>query len=67
MESYLKFSKRVNLSRKNLFKLICEFFDNYKVYKGEFKKLSKDLKKEIIRNKNGFNYNLSKTIFNILS
>jgi len=29
--------------------------------------LSDDLKKEIIRDKNGFNYNLTKTIFNILS
>ena len=26
-----------------------------------------DLKKEIIQDKNGFNYNLTKTIFNILS
>ena len=52
---------------ENLFKLFCEFYDNYKVYKNKFQKLSNDLKKEIIRDKNGFNYNLTKTIFNILS
>ena len=52
---------------ENLFKLFCEFYDNYKVHKNKFQKLSNDLKKEIIRDKNGFNYNLTKTIFNILS
>ena len=52
---------------ENLFKLFCEFYDNYKVHKNKFQKLSNDLKKEIIQNKNGFNYNLTKTIFNILS
>ena len=51
----------------NLLNLFCEFFDNYKVYKVRFKKLSNDLKREIIRDKNGFNYNLTKTIFNFLS
>ena len=63
----LPFLFQEKCNSKNLFKLFCEFFDNHKVYKDKFKKLSKDLKKEIIRNKNGFNYNLSKTIFNILS
>ena len=52
---------------ENLFKLFCELFDNYEIYKGKFEKLSKNLKKEIIIDKNGFNYNLSKTISNILS
>ena len=63
----LPFLFQEKCNSKNLFKLFCEFFDNHKVYKDKFKNLSKDLKKEIIRNKNGFNYNLSKTIFNILS
>ena len=52
---------------ENLFKLFCEFYDNNKVHKNKFQKLSNDLKKEIIRNKNGFNYNLTKTIFDFLS
>ena len=52
---------------ENLFKLFCEIYDNYKVHKNKFQKLSNDLKKEIIRDKNGFNYNLTKTIINILS
>jgi lipid-A-disaccharide synthase len=52
---------------ENLFKLFCELYDNHKVHKNKFQKLSNDLKKEIILNKNGFNYNLTKTIFNILS
>ncbi len=52
---------------ENLFKLFCEFYDNYKIHKNKFQKLSNDLKKEIIRDKNGFNYNLTKTIINILS
>lgn len=50
-----------------LFKLFCEFFDNNKFYRLKFQKLSQDLKKEIIRDKNGFNYNLTKKILNILS
>ncbi len=59
------FQEKCNI--ENLFELFCEFFDNYKVYKDKFEKLSEDLKKEIIRDKNGFNYNLTKTIFNYLS
>ena len=46
---------------------ICEYYDNYNVHKNKFQKLSNDLKKEIVRDKNGFNYNLTKTIFKILS
>ena len=61
----LLFQEKCNT--ENLFKLFCEFYDNYKVHKNKFQKLSNDLKKEIIRDKNGFNYNLTKTIFNILS
>ena len=60
----LLFQEKCNT--ENLFKLFCEFFDNNKVHKQKFLKLSKDLKKEIIQNKNGFNYNLTKTILNIL-
>ena len=56
-----------NCNTENLFKLFCEFYDNYKVHKNKFQKLSNDLKKEISRDKYGFNYNLTKTIFNILS
>ena len=52
---------------ENLFKLFCEFYDNYKVHKNKFQKLSNYLKKEIIRDKNGFNHNLTKTIFKNLS
>ena len=63
----LPFLFQEKCNTKNLFKLFCEYFDNYKVHKDKFKKLSKDLKIEIIRNKNGFNYNLSKIIINILS
>ena len=47
--------------------MFCEFNDNYKDHKNKFQKLSNDLKKEIIRDKNGFNYNLTKMIFKILS
>ncbi|GIR62517.1 MAG: lipid-A-disaccharide synthase [Alphaproteobacteria bacterium] len=61
----LLFQEKCNT--ENLFKLFCEFYDNYKIYKKKFQKLSNYLKKEIIRDKNGFNYNLTKTIFNILS
>ena len=61
----LLFQEKCNT--ENLFKLFCEYYDNYKVHKNKFQKLSNDLKKEIIRDKNGFNYNLTKTIFNILS
>ena len=61
----LLFQEKCNT--ENLFKLFCEFYDNYKVHKNKFQKLSNDLKKEIIRDKYGFNYNLTKTIFNILS
>ncbi len=63
----LPFLFQEKCNSNNLFKLFCKFFDNYKIHKYIFKKLSKDLKKEIIRNKNGFNYSMSKTIFNILS
>ena len=63
----LPFLFQEKFNSKNLFNLFCELFDNYKIYKDEFKNLSKDLKKEIIRNNNGFNYDLSKTIFDILS
>ena len=52
---------------ESLFKLFCEFYDNYKVHKSKFQKLSDDLKKKIIQNQNGFNYNLTKKILNILS
>ena len=61
----LLFQEKCNT--ENLFKLFCEFYDNYKVHKNKFQKLSNDLKKEIIRDKNGFNHNLTKTIFKILS
>lgn len=61
----LLFQEKCNT--ENLFKLFCEFYDNYKAHKNKFQKLSNDLKKEIIRDKNGFNYNLTKTIINILS
>ncbi len=61
----LLFQEKCNT--ENLFKLFCEFYDNYKVHKNKFQKLSNDLKREIIRDKNGFNYNLTKTIINILS
>ena len=63
----LPFLFQEKCNTENLFKLFCEFYDNYKVHKNKFQKLSNDLKKEIIRDKNGFNYNLTKTIFNILS
>ena len=61
----LLFQEKCNT--ENLFKLFCEFYDNYKVHKNKFQKLSNDLKKEIIQDKNGFNYNLTKTIINFLS
>jgi len=61
----LLFQEKCNT--ENLFKLFCEFYDNYKVHKNKFQKLSNDLKKEIIRDKNGFNHNLTKIIFKILS
>ncbi len=61
----LLFQEKCNT--ENLFKLFCEYYDNYKVHKNKFKNLSNDLKKEIIRDKNGFNYNLTKTIIDILS
>ena len=59
------FQEKCNV--ENLFKLFCEIYDDYKVHKNKFQKLSNDLKKEIIQNKNGFNYNLTKTISDILS
>ena len=61
----LLFQEKCNT--ENLFKLFCEFYDNYKFHTNKFQKLSNDLKKEIIRDKNGFNYNLTKMIFKILS
>ena len=63
----LPFLFQEKCNTKSLFKLFCEFFDNYKVHKDKFEKLSKDLNKEIIKDKNGFNYNLTKTILNFLS
>ena len=61
----LLFQEKCNT--ENLFKLFCEFYDNYKVHKSKFQKLSDDLKEKIIQNQNGFNYNLTKKILNILS
>ena len=61
----LLFQEKCNT--ENLFKLFCEFYDNYKIHKNKFQKLSNNLKKEIVRDNNGFNYNLTKTILNILS
>ena len=61
----LLFQEKCNT--ENLFKIFCEFNDNYKDHKNKFQKLSNDLKKEIIRDKNGFNYNFTKMIFKILS
>ena len=63
----LPFLFQEKCNTENLFKLFCELFDNYEIYKVKFEKLSKNLKKEIIKDKNGFNYNLSKTISKILS
>ena len=63
----LPFLFQEKCNTENLFKLFCEFFDNNEVHKKKFQKLSKDLKKKIIQDKNGFNYNLTKTIFNNLS
>ena len=63
----LPFLFQEKCNTENLFKLFCELFDNYEIHKGKFEKLSKILKKEIIRDKNGFNYNLSKTVSKILS
>ena len=63
----LPFLFQEKCNTKNLLKLFCEFFDNYKVHKDKFEKLSKDLNKEIVRDKNGFNYNMTKTILNFLS
>ena len=63
----LPFLFQEKCNSENLFELFCEFFDNHDVHKDNFLKLSKDLKKEIIRDKNGFNYNLTKKIFDILS
>ncbi len=51
----------------NLFKLFCKYFDDYKIHKHKFKELSKKLKKEIIKDKSGFNYNLSSMILKTLS
>ena len=63
----LPFLFQEKCNTENLFKLFCEFFDNYKVHKDKFQNLSKDLKKELIRGKNGFNYKLTKKILKILS
>ena len=63
----LPFLFQEKCNTENLFKLFCEFFDNYKIYRHKFEELSKDLKKEIIKDKNGFNYNLSRVIYNILT
>ena len=63
----LPFLFQEKFNSEDLFKLFCEFYDNYKFYRHKCQKLSKDLKNEIIRDKNGFNYNLTKKILNILS
>ena len=63
----LPFLFQEKCNKENLFKLFCEYFDNYKIYKCKFEELSEYLKKEIIRDENGFNYNLSKKIIKILS
>ena len=63
----LPFLFQEKCNTENLFKLFCEFFDNYKIHKDKFKKLSKDLKKKLIRDENGFNYSLTKKILKILS
>ena len=63
----LPFLFQEKCNTENLFKLFCEFFDNYKIYKYKFQELSEHLKKEIISDENGFNYNLSKKIIKILS
>ena len=63
----LPFLFQEKCNTENLFELFCEFFDNYRYHKDKFVKLSKDLKKEIIGSNGGFNYNLTKTILNILS
>ncbi|MDC3063664.1 hypothetical protein OA253_03515 [Alphaproteobacteria bacterium] len=66
-KTVLPFLFQEKCNTENLFKLFCEFFDNYKSHKYKFEDLSKDLKKEIIGSNSGFNYNLTKTILNILS
>ena len=63
----LPFLFQEKCNSENLFKLFCEFFDNYKFHKDKFVNLSKDLKKEIIGSNSGFNDNLTKTLLNILS
>ena len=63
----LPFLFQEKCNTENLFKLFCEFFDNYRFHKDKFIILSKDLKKEIIGSNSGFNYSLTKTILNILS
>ena len=63
----LPFLFQEKCNTENLFKLFCELYDNYKIHKNKSQKLSKDLKREIIRDENGFNYNLTKKIFDILS
>ena len=63
----LPFLFQEKCNTENLFKLFCEFFDNYKVHKDTFEELSKDLKKKIMLNNSGFSNNLSKKIIKILS
>ena len=63
----LPFLFQEKCNTESLFKLFCEFFDNNKIYKEKFEDLSKNLRKEIIKDKNGFNYNLSKMISKLLS
>ena len=47
----LPFLFQEKCNTENLFKLFCEFFDNYKFHKDKFVKLSKDLENEIKFNK----------------
>ena len=63
----LPFLFQEKFNSDNLFKLFCEFFDNYTVQKKKFEQLSKNLQKDIVKDKSGFNYNLSKMISKILS
>ena len=66
-KKFLPFLFQEKCNTENLFKLFCEFFDNYEVHKNNFEKLSKDLKKKIMLGNSGFNNNLSKKIIKILS
>ena len=62
----LPFLFQEKCNTENIFKLFCEFFDNHKFHKAKFEMLSKNLKNEIIKQKGGFHYSLSKIIHKIL-